>query len=134
LTADDAMLGTIEYMAPEQLNGTPVDARSDLFSFGVMLYEMFSGARPFTGHNRASVIAAILFANPPDFQADSSLPPQLARLIDTCLAKNPDERIQSAHDVRLQLEWIRDGVVGTPRTSRRLRWSMPLPVMVAVIA
>lgn len=123
LTADDAMIGTVEYMAPEQLQGGTVDARADIFAFGVLLYEMFTGVRPFSGHNRASVIGAILFADPaPAVERDASLSSQLDRLIRTCLAKDPEERIQTAHDVRLQLEWIRDGVTGNSGVFRRPRF------------
>jgi serine/threonine protein kinase len=123
LSADDAVIGTIEYMAPEQLNGNEADARSDLFAFGVVLYEMLTGIRPFVGRNRASVIGAILFSSPqPAREHNSDLPPAVDRLLGACLHKDPEERLQTAHDLRLQLEWIRDGESGaSPRPHWRPR-------------
>ena len=125
LTVEDAIVGTIEYMAPEQLNGGTVDARADIFSLGVVLYEMISGVRPFLGHNRASVIGAILFSTPSAITVhDRTVPAALERLITACLAKDPNDRVQTAHDVRLNLEWMRDGASGQvllPKRQRRTR-------------
>jgi Tol biopolymer transport system component/predicted Ser/Thr protein kinase len=121
LTQDDAFVGTFEYMAPEQLNGSAIDARADIFAFGVVLYEMLGGARPFSGHNRASLIGAILFAPPrPLHEHKPETSRQLVRLVEACLAKDPEDRIQTAHDLRLQLEWIRDGASGVVSRGRRL--------------
>jgi serine/threonine protein kinase len=93
LTAQGQILGTLQYMSPEQLQGKEADARSDLFSFGCMLYEMLTGKRAFEGASPASVIAAILEREP----APLHLSPPLERVIRTCMAKDPDERIQVGH-------------------------------------
>lgn len=125
LTADDMMMGTFEYMSPEQLSSEVVDARSDIFAFGVVLYEMLTGERPFGGKNRASTIGAILFSEPaPVVERDPSLPPHLSRVIDACLSKKPDDRIQTAHDLRLQLQWITEGAVGSAVPARRRRFQL----------
>ncbi|HSN68158.1 MAG TPA: protein kinase, partial [Thermoanaerobaculia bacterium] len=109
LTAEGTIVGTFQYMAPEQLEGEEADARTDLFAFGAMLYEMATGKRAFEGKSQASVIAAILEREPPPVsRLDPMSPPALERLIRTCLAKDPDERWQSAHDLRKELEWIRE--------------------------
>src|SRR5712664_207136 len=110
LTAEGAIVGTIQYMSPEQLEGKETDARSDLFSFGAVLYEMLTGNHAFDGKSQASVIAAILEHEPKPLSAFQPMaPPALDRLIRTCLAKDPEERIQTAHDVKLQLQWIAEG-------------------------
>ena len=107
LTNEGTLLGTVQYMAPEQLEGREADTRSDLFAFGAVLYEMLTGHRAFPGENQASVIAAVLDSDPPPVSASQSLtPPALEHLVKTCLAKNPDERWQTAGDVKRQLEWI----------------------------
>ena len=110
LTAEGAIVGTMQYMSPEQLEGKETDARSDLFSFGAVLYEMLTGNHAFNGKSQASVIAAILEHEPKPLSAFQPMaPPALDRLIRTCLAKDPEERIQTAHDVKLQLQWIAEG-------------------------
>jgi len=110
LTAEGAILGTVQYMSPEQLEGKETDARNDLFSFGAVLYEMVTGNHAFDGKSQASVIAAILEHEPQPISAFQPMaPPALDRLIRTCLAKDPEERIQTAHDVKLQLQWIAEG-------------------------
>ena len=118
LTAEGTLLGTFQYMAPEQLEGREADARSDIWSLGCVLYEMATGRRAFDGRSQASLIAAILERTPaaigeaPSGTAaiSGSAPPAgLERLIRNCLAKDPDERIQTAHDVRLQLQGIAEG-------------------------
>ena len=107
LTEQGTLLGTLQYMAPEQLEGRGADPRSDLFAFGAVLYEMVTGRRAFPGESQASVIAAVLDSEPPALSASQSLtPPALEHLVKTCLAKNPDERWQAAGDVKRQLEWI----------------------------
>jgi Tol biopolymer transport system component/predicted Ser/Thr protein kinase len=101
LTNKGEILGTLQYMSPEQLQGQEVDARSDLFSFGCVLYEMLTGKRAFEGESAASVIAAILEREP----APLDLAPPLERVIRTCLAKNPDQRFQNALDLKRNLAW-----------------------------
>ena len=108
LTDEGVIVGTVPYMAPEQIEGHEVDARTDIFSFGVVLYEMVCGRRPFAGDSRASLMAAIVAAEP---QALSLLQPRtpasLERLILRCLAKDPDDRWQTARDLTAELRWIR---------------------------
>ena len=106
LTSEGELLGTLQYMSPEALEGRDADARSDIFSFGAVLYEMVTGRRAFAGDSRASVIGAILKDDAPSILGiDTSASVQLDRIIRTCLSKDPDERWQSAHDVRLELQW-----------------------------
>ena len=98
------------YMAPEQLEGAEADARSDIWALGATLYEMATGVPAFEGKSQASLIAAILGKEPRPFVEIVPLsPPALERLIKACLAKDPDERVQTAHDVKLQLKWIAEG-------------------------
>ena len=104
LTEEGRIVGTIQYMAPELLQGREADARSDIFALGLVLYEMTTGKPAFSGTSKASLMAAILEHEPAPLKPTS--PPALDRLIRACLAKDPDERIQSAHDVKLQLKAI----------------------------
>ena len=106
LTGRGSIVGTLQYMAPEQLEGRDADERSDLFALGTVLYEMVTGRKAFQGSNAASVIAAIMAGEPPVAELKTLSPPGLEHLVKTCLAKNPEERRQTAHDVVLQLEWI----------------------------
>jgi Tol biopolymer transport system component len=107
MEATDAgiVLGTVGYMSPEQVLGKPLDARSDLFSLGVLLYEMLSGTRPFQKDSAPETMAAILKEEPPDLsEIGKSIPPGLARIVRHCLEKEPSSRSQSAHDVGFDLE------------------------------
>lgn len=140
LTAEGTMVGTVQYMSPEQLEGKPADARSDLFAFGVVLYEMTTGRRAFQGKSQASLIAAILASEPPPLSALQPLaPPALERVVRACLAKDPEERSQSAHDLMLELKWIAEagplaGTAAPARTGSRNReraW-MALALVLAV--
>ncbi|MFY9979246.1 MAG: protein kinase [Candidatus Sulfotelmatobacter sp.] len=107
LTTAGALIGTIQYMSPEQIEGKEADARSDIFALGAVLYEMLTGTRPFGGKSQISVASAILEKDPERISAIQPLtPPALEYVISACLAKNPDERIQTAHDVALQLKWM----------------------------
>ncbi len=107
LTSKGTIVGTFQYMAPEQLEGIEADARTDIFAFGAVLYEMATGKRAFEGASRASLIASIMSVHPqPISNVQPMTPPALDHLVKMCLAKDPDERIQTAHDVKLQLEWI----------------------------
>jgi len=106
-TASGMILGTVHYMAPEQVEGREADARSDIWALGVVIYEMATGARPFDGASAASVIGAILKDTPPPMSSRQSLtPPALDHLVERCLDKDPDERWQSAGDVKRELSWI----------------------------
>ncbi len=110
LTAEGTLVGTLQYMAPEQLEGKDADARTDIFTFGAVLYEMATGKRAFEGKSQASVIAAILEKDPPPITTLQPMtPPALERVVKTCLAKDPDDRWQTAHDVELELKWILEG-------------------------
>jgi serine/threonine protein kinase len=107
LTVEGTMVGTVQYLAPEQLEGKPADARSDLFALGTTLYEMATGRKAFQGKSQASLIAAILASEPPPLSTLQPLtPPALERVVRGCLAKDPQERWQSAHDVMLVLKGI----------------------------
>jgi len=108
LTAEGAIVGTLHYMAPEQLEGREVDARADLWALGCILYEMTSGARPFGGESQASLIGNILKDSPPSLSDVKSVTPRrLEWLVDRCLAKDPDQRWQSARDLTLELGEVR---------------------------
>jgi len=107
LTSEGAILGTFQYMAPEQLEGKDADARTDIFALGELLYEMATGKPAFGGRSRASLIAAILTNDPPPIsQLQPLAPVALERIIRKCLAKDPDERWQSASDLAAELNWI----------------------------
>ena len=104
-TTPGTVLGTAGYMAPEQLRGQPVDGRSDIFSFGAILYEMLSGVRPFHRESSADTTSAILKEDPPDLsRAEVQISPALDRIVRRCLEKRPGERFHSAHDVAFALE------------------------------
>src|SRR5262249_20461143 len=107
LTTEGTIVGTFQYMAPEQLEGKEADARSDIWALGCVLYEMATGKRAFEGQSQASLIGAVMHREPPPASQLAPLgSPALDRLIQACLAKDPDERIQTAHDIKLQLGWI----------------------------
>ena len=109
LTNEESIIGTLQYMAPEQLERKPADARTDIFALGVVLYEMVTGNKAFTGKSQASLIGAILKDDPPSLSAFSPMsPPALDHVVKTCLAKDPDERCQSAGEVGRNLKWIRE--------------------------
>src|ERR1700691_4220487 len=107
LSTAGAVIGTVQYMSPEQIQGFEADARSDIFSFGVMLFEMVTGKRTFEGKTQASIVGQILAVDPPSVSTlRPETPPGLDRVIRLCLDKDPDERIQTAHDRKLQLQAI----------------------------
>ena len=107
LTAEGTVLGTPQYMAPEQFAGKEADARSDIWAFGAVLYQMVTGSPAFEGRTQATLIAAILGADPkPVTSFQPLIPPALVHLIDTCLAKDPEDRQQSMRDIVLELKWI----------------------------
>lgn len=132
LTQEGAIVGTFQYMAPEQLEGREADPRSDIFAFGCVLYQMATGRAPFGGKTQASIIASVLASEPPPPSSVVPMsPPALDYIVRTCLAKDPDDRFQSAHDVKLQLEWLRSAgsqagvpapVMARRRFSSRAAW------------
>jgi Tol biopolymer transport system component len=128
LTARGSILGTLQYMAPEQLEGQDADARTDIFAFGAVLYEMVAGKRAFEGKSQAGLIAAILDREPPPLtQIQPATPPLLEHLIAQCLAKNPNERWQSASDLLRELKWVANhgaaaAPVATQPPRRRGAW------------
>jgi len=131
ITAQGTILGTLQYMAPEQVEGREVDARTDSFAFGVVVYEMATGKKAFDGKSSASVMAKILEVDPPPISSLQPMtPPQLDRVVKTCLQKDPDQRWQSASDLGRELTWIADSsketavpgaAVGSGARARR-RW------------
>ncbi|MDQ6708433.1 MAG: serine/threonine-protein kinase, partial [Acidobacteriota bacterium] len=137
LTAEGAIVGTLQYMAPEQLQGEDADPRSDIFAFGAVLFEMFTGRKAFTGENAASLIASVLTAEPPQVSELPGTSP-LDRVIRKCLAKNPDRRWQTAADLKDELEWIASGSAVTQAIEapkyRRLSWLLAATAAVALIA
>jgi serine/threonine protein kinase len=107
LTAQGTILGTFQYMSPEQLEGKETDARSDIFTFGAMLFEMITGRKGFEGSSHVSLIVAVKSVNPPPVSTIQPMASSaLDRLVQTCLAKSPDDRWQSAGDLSRELKWI----------------------------
>jgi len=135
LTKVNTILGTLQYMSPEQLEGKPADTRSDMFAFGLVLYEMISGKPAFQAESQASLIAAILKEEPAPLPSREPVtPPALDRLVRKCLAKDPDARWQSAADLRDELEWIAQSSsqAVTPAPVSRRGWMRWLPAMAAL--
>jgi Tol biopolymer transport system component len=131
ITQDGTILGTLQYMAPEQLQGKGVDARSDLFSFGCVLYEMLTGKRAFEGASAPSVIAAVLEREP----APLEVAPPLERVVRCALAKDPEERFQTARDLKKALEWaLEPQAASAPRTSRRWQWIAAAVALAVIVA
>jgi serine/threonine protein kinase len=124
ITAEGIVVGTVQYMSPEQIQGRAVDARSDMFAFGATLYEMVSGKRAFDGKTQISVASAILEKDPAPLATLQPLtPPSLDRLISKCLAKDPDDRWQNAGDLVTELGWIAEQRTQAVKpASARLRW------------
>jgi len=113
-TAQGTIIGTLQYMAPEQVQGAPADARTDIFALGTILYEMATGRRAFEATTQASLIAKILEADVPTVSTLAPLaPPALDHVVQACLAKEPVDRWQTAHDVKLHLQWIQAKGSGT---------------------
>src|SRR5262245_13191503 len=130
LTAQGTILGTFQYMAPEQIEGLEADARTDIFAFGVLVFEMLTGRTAFEGKTRASLLGAILKDEPPRISTVQALAPaSLDRIVSTCLAKDPDDRYQSARDLLRELNWVASGAadpsaqaVAVPPTSNHVTW------------
>jgi Tol biopolymer transport system component len=144
MTDAGAVLGTLQYMAPEQIEGRPADARTDIFAFGALLYEMLTGRRAFEGSSSPALMAAIMRDEAPSLESvKPPLPSALDRLVRTCLAKDPEDRFASMHDVLLELRWIvPDGrapvpSTGTLRNARRpgwLTWALGIAFAIALLA
>jgi serine/threonine-protein kinase len=124
LTADGTLLGTPQYMAPEQFEGKEADARSDIWAFGGVLYEMLTGQKAFQGKNYASLIGAILAAEPAPEPLRQVSPPLLEKLVKRCLAKDPEDRYQSMRDLVLDLQQASAIASETPAVQGR-RWLWP---------
>ena len=138
LTAEGTIVGTFQYMAPEQLEGKDADARSDLFAFGAVLYEMLTGRKAFAGDSPASLIASIIKEEPRPVSLSTPMVPRaLDRLVSRCLAKQRDERWQTARDVVLELQWVvehgADDEAEAATSATRTPW-LPWAVAVAAIA
>ena len=140
VTAKGTMLGTLQYMAPEQIEGKEADRRTDIFGFGTLLYEMVTGRKAFEGKSQATLISAIMSRDPKPMSLLVPLsPPALEHLVERCLAKEPDDRWQSAHSLIVQLRWIAygdsRGIAGDPtaeRTQKRL--AVLLPALALLLA
>jgi len=146
LTEAGSILGTLQYMSPEQLEGKEADARSDIFSFGCLLYEILTGQRAFRADSQATLIAAIIDREPePMISLQPMIPPTLDRLVKKCLAKDADARWQTAADLRSELEWVLESgsnaampapIVAARRRNARLGWitAAALAVLAAATA
>jgi eukaryotic-like serine/threonine-protein kinase len=118
-TEPGVVLGTLGYMSPEQVRGRPADQRSDIFSFGAILYEMLSGRRAFQGDSAADTMSAILKEDPPDLSVtNQSVPPALERIVRHCLEKSPEQRFHSAHDLGFDLEAVSSASGAAPSGAR----------------
>jgi serine/threonine-protein kinase len=147
ITAQGTILGTFQYMAPEQIEGIEADARTDIFAFGCVLFEMLTGQKAFEGKTRASLLGAIMHAEPPAVsQVQPVAPAALDRIVARCLTKDPDDRWQSARDLMYALKWVAEGGVSlasaaqatslAPRSawSRALPWTLAASTLVLAIA
>jgi TolB-like protein/Flp pilus assembly protein TadD len=149
LTRDGRVLGTVAYMSPEQAMGKTVDSRADVFSFGIMLYEMAAGHRPFRGESSTSTLAKILEAEPePLDEKRNDLPAELLRIVRRCLHKNPDARYNDTRDLLVALNELRTettsgpsriaksesvGREGVPDASRGNRWTLAIVAVAAIV-
>jgi serine/threonine-protein kinase len=137
LTMEGALVGTLEFMAPEQIEGHDPDARSDIFALGNVLYRMASGQAPFRGESRRAIMAAILEQDPPPMAAHRpEVPAGLERAVRACLEKDPDRRMQSARDVVLLLDWAAEPAVAPAGTHPRPRpwWCGAMAAVAAMVA
>lgn len=146
LTTAGTIVGTVQYMSPEQIEGKEAGARSDIFALGAVLYEMVAGKRPFEGKSQISLASSILEKDPEPISAlKPSAPPAFEHAVTTCLQKDPEERFQTAHDVKLQLQWIATSsssgamaalpvsvATSTSRKRERLGWIIAFVVALAL--
>ena len=138
-TAQGTIVGTLQYMAPEQIQGQPADVRTDIFALGTLLYEMATGRKAFEAQSQASLIAKILEVEPPTLSSlVPASPPALDHLVRQCLAKNPDERWQTARDLLLELRWVQEtdakaqGLAPEPGRARRwVPWAVAAAALLA---
>jgi len=142
ITAQGSIVGTLQYMAPEQLEGKETDARTDIFALGAVIYEMATGAKAFDGNSQASIIAKILETDPPPIRSLQPMTPAaLDRVVKTSLAKDPDNRLQSVQDVKLELEWLQDAAAEPSESAaarpagwrRALPWALFVTALVLVV-
>ena len=143
MTAKGTILGTFQYMAPEQIEGLEADVRTDIFAFGAVLFEMLAGRRAFEGKTRASLLGAILKDEPPAVSTVQPVAPKmLDRIISTCLAKDPDDRYQSARDLLRDLRWASSSAADQPaaasvstrqRARPRLAWIVAALALLAFV-
>jgi len=137
-TAPGVVMGTVSYMAPEQVRGLETEERADIFALGVILYEMLCGKRPFSGESAVEVMNSILTEDPPDLsETNPKIPSVLARIVRRCLEKKPEQRFQSASDLSFALEALTStpsgvavGTAATPASRRRLHWLGPVVALV----
>jgi Tol biopolymer transport system component len=144
VTREGTVIGTYQYMSPEQVEGKEADARSDIFALGAVLYEMATGKRAFEGKSQISIASAILEKEPePISRVQPMTPPALEHVVKTCLAKDPEERFQTAHDVKLQLRWISESgsqagvakpVVAHRKHREWLAWSLAAVLLVGLLS
>jgi serine/threonine protein kinase len=144
ITGEGAILGTFQYMAPEQLEGKEADPRTDIFAFGAVVYEMATGKKAFTGKSQASLISSIMTSEPPAITSLQPMtPPALDRVVKKCLAKDPDDRWQSARDLMSELKWIAEGgsqgertapFVARRKSRERLAWIAAAVLLLGLLA
>ena len=140
VTAKGTMLGTLQYMAPEQIEGREADRRTDIFGFGTLLYEMVTGKKAFEGKSQATLISAIMSRDPKPLSLLAPVsPPALEHVVERCLAKEPDDRWQSAHTLLIQLRWIAYGdsravAIDAPADRRRRRLAIMVPGLALLLA
>jgi Tol biopolymer transport system component len=141
LTTVGSVIGTIQYMSPEQIEGKEADVRSDIFALGAVLYEMVTGKRPFSGKSQISLASAILESDPEPVNAiKPSTPPGFEHLVTTCLQKDPEQRFQTAHDIKLEMQWIAAdksasvaAIAPRPLAPRRERLGWAAAVVAAIV-
>ena len=142
VTREGTLIGTVQYMAPEQLQGREADARTDIFALGVLMHEMATGKKAFSGDTQASIVSSILRDEPqPISRVQPTSPPALDHIVQTCLAKDPDDRWQAAGDVAKELRWVTEGsqtgLAAVPGVRRKaggaLAWSIAGALALATI-